>query len=925
MKTKLILDVNKTQYAQLNSIVTGRVGDKVSNVVDVYVIDGGIPYNLTGLNVFFECAKPDNTVIRDNNGVKMIDAAKGYFEYTFPPETFGAVGKAKQAFMSIEKDKAIRATTQDFVLVTLPDATTNRIPSESYFSDLEKLIQELNEMALEEINSQAAADASAAKDFANQANELSISIQKQLNEIVISGDSSVEAAQAREDALGVTYPVLKERVDAEQLRILNEVKRAVAQSFNIESQTSQVYDDSKIFAYLEGITKKTYVTNTLNSSGITKVNNGNRSIRISPTLTNYIYSDKHLKFNDGYPLTNKSNITHEIATVNTSNHIDGSLITLNDQFSILFTGIKPQFSSTDAYGVKYLANIYNADTEMRIRFDQSKNGLNLELRKNNVVVGNVDIPFSFVIGDSLNILITQRDYIEITICVNKDKSKIYIGKLTQTVTRNDYTIIPLDYQMSNLNLQASSSYDSILVFSKKFEENKAIVIEQNYYNHDITYRQQILSGTGNTSDWNEKIPGEVSNILHDPLDVDRPYKIAVGGYNGNYTEQLVGKTGFAYSKDLINWTYVNGGKYCIDQYSEDGCLIKFRGKYYYYAEGMPNRNVLLYTSFDFVNWTYEGIVASPDLDPSLVNRPSSEVSSGSPSAIVRNGKVYLFIEYGYTSNTGHSNRVLVSVDGVNFRKLSTVPDLFKREFCRPVLDPTIWTINNLEGICEVNGVYYAWLSITNKTQSPTIFSMWEVTSVDLITWKFTGANFSSNAGDFISFACLSDSNQIVTNGRYTSTNAVEILFLSREEQKLPDEFKKATVNVVKDPYFKDIKSSQINNAWFYTKNLPIVSSGGKLTYYKPEVNQGIVQFITGIKPNTLYKLTIKTNGRFVMNGYQDNTSNKVESDFLQFINEVDGSVIFKTGPLTNILSCAWTGFLNCSPILELSNVVIEEV
>lgn len=767
--------------------------------------------------------------------------------------------------------------------------------------------------------------AKTAEQIASDANNTSNSVQQQLNQIVIEGDSSVEAAQAREDVLGVTYPVLKERVDAEQLRILNEAKRAVAQSFNIESQTPQGYDDSKILAYLEGGTKKTYVTNALNSVGITKVNNGTRTIRISPTLTNYIYSDKHLKFNDGYPLTNKSTVNHEIATVNTSNHIDGSLIALNDQFSILFAGIKPQFSSVDAYGVKYLANIYNADTEMRMRFDKSKNGLNLELRKNNVVVGNIDISLSFVIGDSLNILITQSDSIEVTACINLDKSKIYVGKLTQIVARNDYTFVPLDYQTSNLNLQASSSYDSILVFSKKFEENKAIVTEQNYYNHDITYRQQILSGTGNTSDWNEKIPGEVSNILHDPLDVERPYKIAVGGYNGNYTEQLVGKTGFAYSKDLISWTYVNDGKYCIDRYSEDGCLIKFRGKYYYYCEGMPNRNVLLYTSFDLVTWTYEGIVASPDLDPSLVNKPSAEVSSGSPSAIVRNGKVYLFIEYGYTSNTDHSNRVLVSVDGVNFRKLSTVPDLFKREFCRPVLDPAIWTINNLEGLCEVDGMYYAWLSITNKTQSPTIFSMWEVTSMDLITWKFTGAKFESNAGDFISFACLSDSNQVVTNGRYTSTNAVEILFLSREEQKLPDEFKKASVNVVKDPYFKDIKSSQVNNAWFYTKSLPIVTSSGKLTYYKPEVNQGIVQFITGIKPNTLYQLTIKTNGRFVLNGYQDNTSNKVESDFLQFLNEVDGSVIFKTGPLTNILSCAWTGFLDCPPILELRNIIIEEV
>lgn len=235
MKTKLILDVNKTQYAQLNSIVTGRVGDKVSNIVDVYVIDGGIPYNLTGLKVFFECAKPDNTVIRDDNGVKMIDAAKGYFEYTFPPETFGAVGKAKQAFMSIEKDKTIRATTQDFVLITLPDATTNRIPSESYFSDLEKLIQELNEMALEEINSQAAAEASAAKDFANQANELSISIQNQLNEIVINGDSSVEAAQARVDDKGVVYPYLKARldVDSSQIKILSKPRTFIGEKFPV--------------------------------------------------------------------------------------------------------------------------------------------------------------------------------------------------------------------------------------------------------------------------------------------------------------------------------------------------------------------------------------------------------------------------------------------------------------------------------------------------------------------------------------------------------------------------------------------------------------------------------------------------------------------------------------------------------------------
>ncbi|MFY8293685.1 BppU family phage baseplate upper protein [Bacillus paranthracis] len=146
MKTRLILDINKTQYAQLNSLVTGRVGDKVSNVVDVYVIDGGSPYNLTGLKVFFECAKPDNTFVRDNNGVKIIDAAQGHFEYTFPTQTFGFAGRAKRAFFSIEKDSTVRATTQDFELVTLADAQTNRIPSETYISELDELISEAADM-----------------------------------------------------------------------------------------------------------------------------------------------------------------------------------------------------------------------------------------------------------------------------------------------------------------------------------------------------------------------------------------------------------------------------------------------------------------------------------------------------------------------------------------------------------------------------------------------------------------------------------------------------------------------------------------------------------------------------------------------------------------------------------------------------------
>ncbi|KAB7640582.1 BppU family phage baseplate upper protein [Bacillus paranthracis] len=221
MKTRLILDINKTQYAQLNSLVTGRVGDKASNTVDVYVVDGFIPYNLTGSDVYFECAKPDNTSVRDKNGITMIDAAKGHFEYTFPTQTFASVGKSKQAYFTVEKNSTVKATTQDFIIVSLPNALTNRIPSKTYISQLEELIWQLEQIQLDLLNSEAYREAHDAKEFAEQANELSINIQKQLNEIVINGDSSVEAAQARVDPNGITYPTLKERIDVDSNKIYN--------------------------------------------------------------------------------------------------------------------------------------------------------------------------------------------------------------------------------------------------------------------------------------------------------------------------------------------------------------------------------------------------------------------------------------------------------------------------------------------------------------------------------------------------------------------------------------------------------------------------------------------------------------------------------------------------------------------------------
>ncbi|MBJ7955791.1 BppU family phage baseplate upper protein [Bacillus cereus] len=152
MKIKLVLDINKTQQAQLNAVVTGRQGDKATVTVNVFVVDGGVPYNLTGNTVYYEGLKPNNAYVRDTSGVKMINATQGNFEYTFRPETFGVAGIGKRSYFSIEQGGTIRASTQDFGLVTLADAMTGNTMSDPYISELEELIN-LAQWLVDDINS----------------------------------------------------------------------------------------------------------------------------------------------------------------------------------------------------------------------------------------------------------------------------------------------------------------------------------------------------------------------------------------------------------------------------------------------------------------------------------------------------------------------------------------------------------------------------------------------------------------------------------------------------------------------------------------------------------------------------------------------------------------------------------------------------
>lgn len=88
---------------------------------------------------------------------------------------------------------------------------------------------------------------------ANQSLTNSQSTQEQLNQIVIDGDSSVEAAQARVNAdNSITYDTLKERLDAEYVELKSQLEENTKQIVNIGDKkwgvkADGVTDDTEAF------------------------------------------------------------------------------------------------------------------------------------------------------------------------------------------------------------------------------------------------------------------------------------------------------------------------------------------------------------------------------------------------------------------------------------------------------------------------------------------------------------------------------------------------------------------------------------------------------------------------------------------------------------------------------------------------------
>ena len=185
---------------------------------------------------------------------------------------------------------------------------------------------------------QATSDANSteAKTKANQALDRSANTSAQLNTLVLNGDSSVEAAQARVDTKAYAHPTLKARLDTEHQEVTAQLDQKVTKG-NVSvsdinknlGKLDQTYMSDELLQQIAG---KTEINATVAPKSITTNKLASKSV--TPSTTNFF--------------VNSSNLVNHLTIINDKsiNNSTGELIDNTSNSVSDFIEIKPNTTYT---------------------------------------------------------------------------------------------------------------------------------------------------------------------------------------------------------------------------------------------------------------------------------------------------------------------------------------------------------------------------------------------------------------------------------------------------------------------------------------------------------------------------------------------------------------------------------------------------
>ena len=139
-------------------------------------------------------------------------------------------------------DKSSLGTEANIIEIVGVDAVARK--ATGMMKQDEKFIDDMTENVISDSKVQSFAQGIDAKatnalNLSESADTLSKSVQEQFNQVVIDGDSSVEAAQARVDASGHTNPTLKARLDKEHNEVTTQLaETAIIVGDRLEGETN---------------------------------------------------------------------------------------------------------------------------------------------------------------------------------------------------------------------------------------------------------------------------------------------------------------------------------------------------------------------------------------------------------------------------------------------------------------------------------------------------------------------------------------------------------------------------------------------------------------------------------------------------------------------------------------------------------------
>ncbi|TNO92977.1 BppU family phage baseplate upper protein [Bacillus sp. CD3-1a] len=137
----IIIDLSSPSLAKT---IYSRQNDKNGLKLTVYLREYGKPVDLTGYAVKYEAAGQSSNFVRVD--AKVIDAAKGIFEYIFSKEAV-STSSLWLAYFAFEKGEE-RFTTQDLKIVLGSDVKEESIQIENYIAEFDNLKKQIDALQL---------------------------------------------------------------------------------------------------------------------------------------------------------------------------------------------------------------------------------------------------------------------------------------------------------------------------------------------------------------------------------------------------------------------------------------------------------------------------------------------------------------------------------------------------------------------------------------------------------------------------------------------------------------------------------------------------------------------------------------------------------------------------------------------------------